>query len=62
MAEFQACHNIVSAGFGISFVQWQWPDGRSYLEQPVTRVTAFRIILAEAMAAMAQRAKASSHG
>ena len=60
IVEFAACHNII-VGFGASIVQWTWPDGRSYFEQPVTRVQAYRIILSEAMTALASRASVD-HG
>lgn len=55
-----ACHNVI-AGFGISLVQWAWPDGRSYLRQPWIRVQAFLIFRSEAMAAVAAKSDAE-HG
>lgn len=58
--EFLGCHYLSMSGMGgASWVQWAWPDGRPYLEQSAIRAQAFRIMLAEATAALAQ---AAAHG
>ena len=58
---FFACHTLVPGLGGAAWVQWAWPDGRSYLEQPETRVQIFTIILSEATAALV-RIAGRNHG
>lgn len=54
---FQATHNL-SSGFGTaSWVQWCWPDGGSYLEQPAPLVSIFSLIRSVANKELAELAK-----
>ena len=49
-AAFMGCHNAVG-GFGVSWVQWCWPDGGAFIDQPQHLVEVFGILRSAALEA-----------